>query len=246
MKNPVTPSPLHPFTPSPAEPVTQLWKVRIIECGEELVDFLQFCPELLLDAPRFRYRRETLLRRSVAERLCRAHAALPEGYRLAIIEGWRPPHIQQRMYRAIWQRVKERNPHWSDAQLKRVVNRYSAPMDPRVPPPHTTGGALDVMLADASGRLENHCTPFDPFDPKCFSLDSPGISPAARRTRRILSEALLAGGLTNYPSEYWHWSYGDQGWAYRGGHDHAIYGAVTPPGWAPALEDVVDAPLEMV
>ena len=38
-------------------------------------------------------------------------------------------------------------------------------------------------------------------------------------------------GLTNYPSEYWHWSYGDQGWAYRGGHPAALYGMIEPPGW---------------
>src|SRR5438270_656389 len=53
--------------PSAAEPVTQLRRVKIVECGEELVDFLEACPGLLLDAPRFQYRRETLLRRTVAE-----------------------------------------------------------------------------------------------------------------------------------------------------------------------------------
>ena len=39
-----------------------------------------------------------------------------------------------------------------------------------------------------------------------------------------LGAALLEGGLTNYPSEYWHWSYGDQGWAYRTGANQALYG----------------------
>lgn len=231
---------------SPAEPVSELRRVRIVECGEPLVDFLAGCPGLLLDAPRFQYRRETLLRRSVAERLCRANGLLPAGYRLAVVEGWRPPHIQRRMYRFVWDRFAAAHPDWSPVTLKRVVNRYSAPMNDRVPPPHTTGGAVDVMLADAEGRLLDHSSPYDPHDPRAFALDAPGLSDASRETRRILAQALLAGGLTNYPSEFWHWSYGDQGWAYRGGHPHALYGAITPPGWTPDPADLDDRPLDPI
>lgn len=232
--------------PSPAEPVTAMRRVPILECGEELVDFLSLCPTLHLDPPRFRYRREALLRRSVAEKLCGADNLLPEGHRLAVIEGWRPPHIQRRMYRAIWNVFQARHPDWSDIALKRVVNRFSAPMDRRAPPPHTTGGAMDVMLADSKGQLLDHTSPYDPYDPKCWPRDTPGLSETAQRTRDLLAQALQAAGLTNYPSEYWHWSFGDQGWAYRGGHPHAIYGAIEPPNWSPAPEDAIDAPLEPV
>ncbi len=231
---------------SPAEPVRELRRIAIRECGEALVDFLALCPDLLLDRPRYRYRRETLLRRSVAERLCRASRLLPDGRRLAVIEGWRAPHIQRRMYLATWDWFKARHPDWSDVTLRRVVNRFSAPPDRRVPPPHTTGGAVDLMLADEAGAVLDHCSPYDPFDPHSYPFDAPDLSEAARRTRRILAEALCAAGLTNYPSEYWHWSYGDQGWAYRGGHPCALYGAILPPDWTPAPEDLVDAPLEII
>src|SRR5690348_11894860 len=101
-------------TLSPAEPVSRLRYVQITECGEPLVDFLRTCPDLHLDRPRFRYRRETLLRQSVAEKLCRADGLLPPGYRLAIIEGWRPPHIQQRMYRTLRDRFHREHPDWSE------------------------------------------------------------------------------------------------------------------------------------
>ena len=109
--------------PSPTEPVSQLRSVRIVESGEPLVDFLQLCPALIWDSPRFHYRRETVLRRSVAERLCQANAALPEGYRLAIVEGWRPPHIQRRMYLSVWNRFKEMHPDWSDVTCGVLVTR---------------------------------------------------------------------------------------------------------------------------
>lgn len=229
--------------PSPAEPVSKLRAVRIVECGEEMVDFMQFCPLLILDIPRFQYRRETLLRRTVAEKLCAAAHRLPKEYRFAMVEGWRPPHIQRRMYRAIWNRFAGLHPDWTETRLKRTVNRFSAPMDRRVSPPHTTGGAFDVMLADASGRLLDHTSPYEPFDPVCCAFNAPGLTPEARHVRDVMAEALLSVGITNYPSEFWHWSYGDQGWAYRGGHPHALYGAIEPPDWRPAPEDDVDTPL---
>ena len=232
--------------PSPAEPVSQLRYIPIVECGEPLVDFLQLCPDLLLDRPRFRYRRETMLRQTVAERLCRAERFLPEGYRLAIVEGWRPPHIQRRMYRALWNRFRQAHPDWSEIQLKRVVNRFSAPMNDRVPPPHTTGGAVDLMLADAAGKGLDLSSPYHPFDSRSYSFDAPGLSETARRNRDILANALLSAGLTNYPSEFWHWSYGDQVWAYRSSHPHALYGATTPPGYQPDPADDIDAPLEFL
>lgn len=230
--------------PSPWEPVTHLRRIPIVECGESLVDFLSACPPLKLDRPRYRYRRETLLRRTVVEKLCVAVRLLPTGYTLRIIEGWRAPHIQARMYRATWNWWRERHPDWSEAALRRIVNRNSAPVtDPRVPPPHTTGGAFDVMLADMSGPVDL-CSPYDMFDPLSYPFDAPNLSVAARRNRLLLHTTLEAVGITNYHGEYWHWSYGDQGWAYRGGHAQALYAAITPTHWQPWPEELTDDPLE--
>ena len=229
-----------------SEPVSALRYVRIVECGEELVDFREVCPELLVDRARFRYRRETLMRRSLAEKLCEASRLLPTGYRLAIVEGWRAPHIQRRMYQLVWNQFRERHPEWSETMLKRVVNRFTAPLHPRVPPPHTTGGAVDLMLADSDGTPQDPSSPYEPFDPGSFPFAAPGLSDTARRTRAILAAALLPTGITNYPSEFWHWSYGDQGWAYRGSYPNALYGPITPNDWTPDPEDDIDVPLEPV
>lgn len=208
------------------------------------MNFLKHCPDLLLDSPRFTYRRETLVRKSVADKLCQANDWLMKrGFRLAIVEGWRPPHIQRRMYMGAWNRFKERHPEWSDVTLRRVVNRYTAPIHGRVPPPHSTGGAVDLVLVDMQGKLQNHCRPFDTYDPACYRFDASGLGEEAIRTRSLLRDALTPTGITNYPSEYWHWTYGDQGWAYRGGHPHAIYGPITPPDYEPNPADVSDEPL---
>jgi D-alanyl-D-alanine dipeptidase len=229
-----------------AEPVSLLKKIKIQECGEPLVDFLEACPRIVFDKPRFQYRRETLIRKSVAERLCVAADSLPRGYKIAVLEGWRAPIIQQRMYMFAWNRFKEQHPTWSDAALKRRVNQFSAPMDLRVPPPHTTGAALDVALVDEDGNPCDVISPYEPYDMKSFFLSARGLSSTAAKHRDLLSGAMNGAGITNYPSEYWHYSYGDQGWAYREGQPFAIYSAITPTGWEPDPNDVSDLPLEFV
>jgi zinc D-Ala-D-Ala dipeptidase len=229
---------------SPNEPAGELARVPVRECGEPLVDFLKACPGLILAQPIFEYTRATLVRQGVAERLNQAMAALPKGFRLGIVEGWRPMYVQRRMWLTSWIRFQNLHPEWSEVQRKRVVNRFVAPPDAKAAPPHSTGGAVDVYLVDESGERLDHSSPFEVFDPKNYPAHVKGLSETAQRHRRILREAMLEGGLTNYPSEWWHWSYGDQGWAYRGGEPHAVYGRIAhPEGWEPIAEDEVDEPL---
>ncbi len=229
---------------SPAEPVTEVRRVPIVENGEPLVPYLGVTERVVEARPRLVYTRAALLRKGVAERLWRAGEALPPGLALAVVEGWRPHHIQRRMYRTTWNRFRDRHPEWSDVQLRRVVNRFTAPIHDKVPPPHSTGGALDVLLARADGTELDHSSPYEQFDPRAYSPHAPGLSAEAQETRRVLFEALQEGGLTLYASEWWHWSYGDQGWAYRTDAPHAVYGRVEPDGWEPPGEDLVDAPLD--
>ncbi|MBI3721071.1 MAG: hypothetical protein HY248_00835 [Fimbriimonas ginsengisoli] len=115
-----------------------------------------------------------------------------------------------------------------------------------MPPPHSTGGAVDLRLVRDDGAPLDHYSPYPNRDTRSYAFDAPGLSDEARRTRSILKEALEGSGMTNYPAEYWHWTYGDQGWAYRGRHAHAIYGAIVPDGWEPAAADVSDDPLVWV
>jgi D-alanyl-D-alanine dipeptidase len=118
-------------------------------------------------------------------------------------------------------------------------------MDERVPPPHTTGAAFDLALFHDGEAADVH-TPYEWQDPQGFAFQAEGLTDLARFNRDVLAGAFEGTGITNYPSEYWHWSYGDQGWAYRGGHPHALYAAVEPVGWKPEARDAIDAPLELI
>jgi zinc D-Ala-D-Ala dipeptidase len=59
-----------------------------------------------------------------------------------------------------------------------------------------------------------------------MNTDAANLSAMARRNRRVLMTALAAAGLVNYPTEWWHWSYGDRYWALLTGQPAAIYGLV--------------------
>ncbi|MFN3648688.1 MAG: M15 family metallopeptidase [Armatimonadota bacterium] len=219
---------------SAAEPTSELRRISIHENGEPLVDFMELCPALCWVSrhPVFDYERFRLLRRTPTEMLACAQERLPQGIRLAVVEGWRPPEIQRRMHEETRARLRREHPEWSDRHLAREANRFSAPMDRRVPPPHTTGGAVDVHLVDEAGEILDFISPYDLMDRRGAPRDARGLSPEARRNRKLLQEVMEAAGLTNYPSEWWHWSYGDQGWAYRGRHPRAVYGATEPPDLA--------------
>ncbi|MGW2785442.1 M15 family metallopeptidase [Streptomyces populi] len=93
--------------------------------------------------------------------------------------------------------------------------------------PHSTGAAVGLTLVDADGRELDMGTPVnanpEESDGACYSA-ADGISGRARAHRRLLSDALIAAGLVNYPTEWWHWSYGDRYRALATGAGHALYG----------------------
>lgn len=64
-------------------------------------------------------------------------------------------------------------------------------------------------------------------DGACYT-DAGGVGSEARANRRVLGDALTAVGMANYPTEWWHWSYGDRYWALQVGADRAMYGPREP------------------
>ena len=65
-------------------------------------------------------------------------------------------------------------------------------------------------------------------DNGCYTVAS-NISRTARANRDILTRALGAAGLVNYPTEWWHWSFGDRYWALHTARPTAIYGTYGRP-----------------
>jgi D-alanyl-D-alanine dipeptidase len=208
------------------EPLTRLRAVPIEDNGEPLTDPRTLSERIHFaeNHPRFAdMPRTPNVRQGVAARLAQAAESLPDGVDLVIIEGFRPLAQQRFMYEEIKADFARRHPDWNTATLHRITNTMSAPPDDPCPPPHTTGGAVDLsLLRPDTGEWLDMTSPFE-MDENSAPGDTPGLSDEAQANRRLLSGALEKTGLTNYLGEWWHWSYGDSGWALRVGAKNALY-----------------------
>ncbi|MEB3322791.1 MAG: M15 family metallopeptidase [Synechococcaceae cyanobacterium] len=187
------------------------------------------------------------LRRGVIGRLLSAQERLQEGrpeLRLAIFDAWRPVAVQRFMVEHAFTsecRGRGLDPDaGADPRVKAVaaeVARFWAPpsTDPATPPPHSTGAAVDLTLADASGAPLAMGGAIDAIGPvsepdhyAAAARGNPGGPEAVwHRHRQLLHEVLAAAGLVRHPNEWWHFSHGDQLWAWRSGAGAALYGRVT-------------------
>ncbi len=200
------------------EPIRLLNLVKEVENHEPLVDVHLACPSLKIIRPQvIPYVRQTVAR------MCEEAAhLLPTGYHLGLVEGWRPIERQQRIYDFLWQCAKDTFPHRDHVALRRTVCRWVAPTDQKAPPGHCTGAAVDVWLVDDSGELIDVNSPFDRFHAApTYAL---GLTSEAQKNRNILVEAMLSVGFSNCRDEWWHYSYGDAGWAVRMQKSECMYG----------------------
>ncbi|MES2460915.1 MAG: M15 family metallopeptidase [Armatimonadota bacterium] len=208
------------------EPLTKLRGVPIQENGEPLLDPRTLSKRIhfLADHPKFHgMKRTPRVRKRVAEMLAEAAEKLPHGIDITIIEGFRPLAQQKFMYDAMKREFRHKHPEWSKATLHRMTNQMSAPPDDPCPPPHSTGGAVDLSLVDRkSNKLLDMTSPFE-WDDASAPTAQEGLTPEAQKNRSLLIETLETVGLTNYTGEWWHWSYGDSGWALRVDAPFALY-----------------------
>ena len=208
------------------EPLTKLRAVLIQENGEPLVDPRTLSPRIHFAAKHPKFSDMTctpLVRKRVAEMLAQAAKSLPAGTDLKVFEGFRPLAQQRFMYGQLKAEFAARHPEWSTATLHRVTNQMSAPPDDKCPPPHSTGAAVDLCLSDArTGEFLDMTSPFA-WDETSAPMKTRGLSPKAQAGRDLLVRTLEDAGLTNYAGEWWHWSWGDSGWALRVGAPVAVY-----------------------
>ena len=227
--------------------------IPIHDCGELLLplplDLLRLEPHPYVaagapygaDACPFR------LRQGVIERLLQAQRLLQErspGCRLAIFDAWRPLAVQRFMVAYATAEECQRcgvDPHQPSAELEAVVHevgRFWAPPsdDPATPPPHSTGAAVDLTLAGADGEPLDLGSPIDAIgavsEPDHFAgvareASDPELRNQAalfNQRRDLLAAVMLEAGFAQHPNEWWHFSRGDQLWAWRTGDNKAIYG----------------------
>ena len=158
--------------------------------------------------------------------------------RLAIFDAWRPVAVQRYMVNhAILEECQRRGVDRQDPTqapsleaVVRDVGRFWAPPsdDPATPPPHSTGAAVDLTLAsidhdhpvamggeiDAIGAVS---------EPQHYAAREYSEARRWHQRRQLLAEVMGAAGFAQHPNEWWHYSFGDQLWAWRKGAAVAVY-----------------------
>ena len=223
---------MRPWSPIPIE-----------ECGEPLQALppallrMEPHPYMALGAPYGTSGNPFQLRLGVVQRLLDAQQQLVEHdprLRLSIFDAWRPIAVQAFMVdhsitKLCRERgVKARSGHAFDQVVADVVRFWAAPSrDPATPPPHSTGAAVDLTLSSSDGAPLAMGGEIDASgavsEPQHFAGRE---DPEARRwhqRRQLLAEVMGAAGFAQHPNEWWHYSFGDQLWAWRKGAAVAVY-----------------------
>lgn len=165
-------------------------------------------------------------------------------WRIQIFDAYRPIGVQQFMVDYSFKQAVQKEgmnlETLSETQrqtlLAKVYQFWATPSpNPATPPPHSTGAAIDVTLVNAQGQVVDMGSPIDEMSPRSYpdyyAYPDPGIartngsvqiaqdSDPANRTqfhqnRLLLKTAMLTAGFAQHPQEWWHFSYGDQLWAW--------------------------------
>lgn len=185
---------------------------------------------------------DLLLRASVVRRLVGVNAQLaPYGLELWVFDAWRPIAVQNHFH-DIWMPdyLRGIDPTLTGAALQAEVEKYwarGAPggvIDPLSPPPHATGTAVDLTIRRKDGPELFMGSIFDDVSEVSNTArfeTANGMSFSdieARDNRRILFWLMEMAGFANNPTEWWHFSCGDQMWARITGAPAAVCSAIQP------------------
>ena len=223
---------MRPWSPIPIE-----------ECGEPLQDlpreFLRMEPHpyMALGAPYGASGNPFQLRQGVVQRLLKAQRRLSDhdpSLRLSIFDAWRPIAVQAFMVEhSIADLCRERGVElMSGDAFDRVVadvgRFWAAPSrDPATPPPHSTGAAVDLTLSSREGIPLEMGGEIDAIgaisEPEHYAGQEDPDARCWHQRRQLLADVMDASGFAQHPNEWWHYSFGDQLWAWRKGAAVAVY-----------------------
>jgi zinc D-Ala-D-Ala dipeptidase len=158
-------------------------------------------------------------------------------WKLYIFDAYRPVTVQQFMVDFTFeQALKDRGLERSqlstiqtDALWAEVFQLWAAPsLDLATPPPHSTGAAVDITLFDTAAQemvwmgspideLSERSQP-DYFAAIMADAQRPELERAeamlARAHRQLLKDMMQEAGFERHLGEWWHFSLGDQMWAW--------------------------------
>ena len=182
------------------------------------------------------------LREKVLIKLVNAQNYLKSNYNnlsLILYDSWRPLEVQEYMYNLAFNEEYKKFIINSEEDKLIISKKVSKKVDqfwaypsqnPSCPPPHSTGAAIDVSLVNAKGNMIFMGSNIDEMSqrsiPDFYQKYNSEEALLWNNRRNILKTVLLKFGFVQHPNEWWHFSYGDQLWAWKKKKPNAIYGRV--------------------
>ena len=222
--------------------------IPIIENNEKLIPipkvlrFLKPHPYVNSGAPYKNIFNPWNLREGVVSRLLKVNDYLKNQktqYSLILYDTWRPLEVQAYMFDLAFltlSRKRGLNISLNEKRLypeilKEVEQFWAYPSkDKKNPPPHSTGGAIDLTMIDNCGNLVDMGCDIDDMDdtakPDFYLKSKNGLKFLWNQRRSILRNAMTRFGFAQHPNEWWHFSYGDQLWAWKNNKENAFYGTI--------------------
>ena len=203
--------------------------VETTECGEPFVDLRTVHRRIAVDGTRSQAAGLSpyfcFARQGVAARLSQAAELLPNDLVFQVKDAYRPAARQREFFTYTLNQYRTMFPDLDEGVLFLKASAFVAPLETA---PHPTGAAVDLTLATADGVRLDMGSEMD-ADPEIQGNRTHfawrDCTVVQRHNRDLLASVLLGAGLVNYPTEWWHWSYGDKYWGLLTGNP-AIYSAV--------------------
>jgi D-alanyl-D-alanine dipeptidase len=220
-------------------------QVPIHECGEPLAaipaDILSLAqphPYIKLGAP-YGSVSPYYLRQSVLDALLQANTFLQQlhpDWKIFVFDAYRPVPVQQFMvdytFTELLQAKGLQNTKLDEIQhqalMMEVYQIWALPsLNPLTPPPHSTGAAVDITLVDSMAQLVWMGSEIDELSPRSqpnyFQEQANSEINATEREqavlahthRQLLCQVMESVGFERHPGEWWHFSLGDQLWAWQ-------------------------------
>ncbi|MGF1486613.1 MAG: M15 family metallopeptidase [Prochloraceae cyanobacterium] len=210
-------------------------KIPIAECFEPLIPIplekfaiFQPHPYQKLGA-NYRGKSPYYLRRGVVTALIKAAEKLEQVrslWKIQIFDAYRPVEVQAFMVNYTFNELLKSqkleldnlSPQQQETIWQQVYQFWAKPsLDPRTPPPHSTGGAIDLTLVDDLGQTVEMGSEIDELSarshPDYYANSTAPENQKYHERRELLHEIMKAGGFTRHPREWWHFSRGDRMWA---------------------------------
>lgn len=204
---------------------------RLVAIPGDRLALIQPHPYVILGAP-YGDKSPFYLREPVVTALLNAQTHLEQRHpqwRIQIFDAYRPIPVQRFMVDYTFQDLAQQqhldidrlSPQATQDLWEQVHQFWAVPSsDPTMPPPHSTGAAVDVTLLDDRGNPIPMGCPIDECSPRAypdhFAQTSDPQEQTYHHSRLLLRQVMTEAGFRNHPWEWWHFSLGDQLWAWLG------------------------------